>query len=468
MTKSVLAHLVGRAVRDGALALTDAVTGHVPELAGTGYDGTTVLDVLTMTTGVDWVEDHRDPDSLASRLLVCFATGGDSRDLLRSVRPGVAAGHPLELLHRRLAGARLGARARHRTAPTPTTSPGCGRRSAAPATRTSPSTAPASPSPAAASPRPHATGPAWPCWRWTGAATTGERLLDPDWVEAAARPAYPFLAVGRLPSSITTHAGFGYHWWPMDDAGHRVTADGSRGQFACADRRTGAVVVKTSLWPYDDFLVDRQARDLSYLGLHALLDAVSTHHRRRRSTPREPERHDHLRADRRRRHRRPLRARAGDPGADRRVGHRRGARRGHHRAHPRARPRDRQGLARGGLLPRGRRADPRLRRRRHRQHHRRHGRRPGARPARPHDVRRGHRPGQRRRPAPARRGAAPRHLHARLRQPQLRRGQPGLRQHARHAARGRQEDPGARRPRPRWRSSTPVTCGSPTSWSRRG
>ena len=92
MTKSVLAHLVGRAIRDGALALTDAVTGHVPELAGSGYDGTTVLDLLTMTTGVDWVEDHRDPDSLASRLLGCFATGSDSRALLRHVRPGVPPG----------------------------------------------------------------------------------------------------------------------------------------------------------------------------------------------------------------------------------------------------------------------------------------------------------------------------------------------------------------------------------------
>ena len=30
-------------------------------------------------------------------------------------------------------------------------------------------------------------------------ATYGEPLLDPDWVEAAARPAYPFLAPGRLP-----------------------------------------------------------------------------------------------------------------------------------------------------------------------------------------------------------------------------------------------------------------------------
>ena len=52
-----------------------------------------------------------------------------------------------------------------------------------------------------------------------GVSDRGEPLLDPDWVEAAARPAYPFLGVGRLPSTITTHAGFGYHWWPMDDDG---------------------------------------------------------------------------------------------------------------------------------------------------------------------------------------------------------------------------------------------------------
>jgi hypothetical protein len=108
-----------------------------------------------------------------------------------------------------------------------------------------------------------------------GANDRGESLLDPDWVQAAARPEYPFLGVGRLPSTITSFAGFGLHWWPMDATGRRVTADGSRGQFAAADRSTGAVVVKTSLWPYEDVLVDRQARDLSYLGLHALFDALT-------------------------------------------------------------------------------------------------------------------------------------------------------------------------------------------------
>jgi CubicO group peptidase (beta-lactamase class C family) len=284
MTKSVLAHLVGRAVRDGALALTDAVSDQVPELAGSGYDGTTVVDLLTMTTGVDWVEDHRDPGSLASRLLGCFASGCDSRALLRDVAPGVPPGtrfgyctadsQVLDWVRERATGrsyaddvARLWEAL------------GCTRDAYLAVDGTGVALA--------------GGGLAATARDWArvallavdGCAPGGERLLDRDWVEAAARPAYPFLAVGRLPSSITTHAGFGYHWWPMDDAGHRVTADGSRGQFACADRRAGVAVVKTSQWPYEDFLVDRQARDLSYLGLHALLDSLGTHHQTKEQSP---------------------------------------------------------------------------------------------------------------------------------------------------------------------------------------
>jgi CubicO group peptidase (beta-lactamase class C family) len=280
MTKSVLAHLVGRAVRDGAVALTDTVTSHVPELLGTGYDGTSVLDVLTMTTGVDWVEDHRDPDSLASRLLGCFAAGTDSRALLREVRAEAAPGtrfsyctadsQVLDWVRERATGrtyaddvARLWRDL------------GCTREAYVAVDGAGVAMA--------------GGGLAATARDWARVAlltVDGGGLLAPDWVEAAARPAYPFLAPGRLPSSITTHAGFGYHWWPMDANGGRLTADGSRGQFACADRRTGAVVVKTSQWPYDDVLVDRQARDLSYLGLHTLLDALNpTPHRTKESAP---------------------------------------------------------------------------------------------------------------------------------------------------------------------------------------
>ena len=73
-----------------------------------------------------------------------------------------------------------------------------------------------------------------------------------------------------------THAGFGLHWWPTDDTGRRATADGSRGQFAYVDRDLDVVVVKTSRWPYDDVLADRQYRDLSYLGLEAIARAAGT------------------------------------------------------------------------------------------------------------------------------------------------------------------------------------------------
>ena len=273
MSKSVLAHLVGRALHDGALRLDDAVTAHVPELAASGYDGVTVDDVLTMTTGVDWVEDHRDRTSAASRLIGCFATGGDSRELLRTIAPGVAPGtrfvyctadsQVLDWVRERATGlsyaddlARLW-RDLGCTSDAVVAVDGVGL--------------------ALAGGGLAATSRDWArvaLLAVDGRAVDGTALLDDGWVETAARAAHPFCEVGRLPSEITTHAGFGRHWWPMDGTGRRLTADGSRGQFACVDRGTGTVVVKTSQWPYADFLVDRQARDLSYLGLHALLDLL--------------------------------------------------------------------------------------------------------------------------------------------------------------------------------------------------
>ena len=274
MSKSVLAHLVGRAVREGAMALDDEVCAHVPELRETGYAGTRVHDVLTMTSGVDWVEEHRDPASLASRLLRCFVDSGESRRLLASVRPGVAPGtrfayctadsQVLDWVRERATGrtfvddlSRLWADL------------GCTSDAAVVVDGNGVALAGGAVS---------ATARDWArvAMLVVDGTARGRRLLDESWVEAAARAPYPFLTPGRLPSSITAHAGFGYHWWPMDGIAGRLTADGSRGQFAAVDRGTGATVVKTSLWPYDDAWADRQYRDLSYLGLHALLD--TSHH----------------------------------------------------------------------------------------------------------------------------------------------------------------------------------------------
>jgi CubicO group peptidase (beta-lactamase class C family) len=276
MTKSALAHLVGIAVRSGALGVTDRVVDHVPELAGSGYQPCTVHDLLTMTTGVDWVEDHRDPESPASRLTACFGVdGGDSRALLREVGPRSTPGtryeyctadsQVLDWVRERATGAAydvalgelwrtLGCTSEAHVGTDSEGVPMAGGSLVATARD----------------------------WARIGLLQLdgtfgGRRVLDEDWVERSTRAPYAFLAPGRLPSSITTHAGFGLHWWPTDDTGRRATADGSRGQFVYVDRDLDVVVVKTSQWPYDDFLTDRQYRDLSYLGLPAIVRAATAH-----------------------------------------------------------------------------------------------------------------------------------------------------------------------------------------------
>ena len=95
------------------------------------------------------------------------------------------------------------------------------------------------------------------------------------WVEAAARPSLPFLRPGRLPAPLSAQVGFGYHWWPLDDGGTRVAADGSRGQFVYVDRPRRVVVVKNSTWPYADADHDAYCRDLSYRTFGSIVERVA-------------------------------------------------------------------------------------------------------------------------------------------------------------------------------------------------
>lgn len=69
VAKSLTSTLVGAALRDGHIrSLDDPVTRYVPELAGSAYDGVTVGHVLTMSSGVRWNEDYRDPNSDVARM----------------------------------------------------------------------------------------------------------------------------------------------------------------------------------------------------------------------------------------------------------------------------------------------------------------------------------------------------------------------------------------------------------------
>jgi CubicO group peptidase (beta-lactamase class C family) len=64
VAKSFTSTLLGAALKDGFIAsLDDPVTKYIPGLAGSAYDGVSVRQLATMTSGVKWNEDYTDPNS---------------------------------------------------------------------------------------------------------------------------------------------------------------------------------------------------------------------------------------------------------------------------------------------------------------------------------------------------------------------------------------------------------------------
>ena len=95
VAKSFTSTLVGAAMRDGFIkSVDDPVTRYIPELAGSGYDGVTVAQLLTMTSGVRWNEDYTDPNSDVARMYAKPAPAGIDptvaymRTLPRATSPG--------------------------------------------------------------------------------------------------------------------------------------------------------------------------------------------------------------------------------------------------------------------------------------------------------------------------------------------------------------------------------------------
>jgi CubicO group peptidase (beta-lactamase class C family) len=64
VAKSFTSTLLGAAIKEGFIAsLDDAVTKYIPGLAGSAYEGVTVKQLATMTSGVKWDENYSDPNS---------------------------------------------------------------------------------------------------------------------------------------------------------------------------------------------------------------------------------------------------------------------------------------------------------------------------------------------------------------------------------------------------------------------
>jgi CubicO group peptidase (beta-lactamase class C family) len=64
VAKSLTSTLIGAAIKDGKIkSLDDSVTTYIPQLKGSAYEGVTVRELITMTSGVKWNESYTDPNS---------------------------------------------------------------------------------------------------------------------------------------------------------------------------------------------------------------------------------------------------------------------------------------------------------------------------------------------------------------------------------------------------------------------
>jgi hypothetical protein len=277
-TKSALALVTGIAVSRGQLDAQTPVVQLVPELRGSGYSDVTVAQLLTMTSGVGWVEDYHDPDSPASAWVKRWREGlGGTREALREIPAGAAPGSRYAYCSPDSAALDWAReRATGQSFPTALAELWQAVGAERPALVGLDAAADAGGIAMAAAAL-CACARDWARLGWLQIDGTwdGARVVDESWVEASSRPHAPYLEPGRLPSTITTHAGFGYHWWPLTRDGAQVMADGMRGQFVYVDRVRRTVVVKTSAWPYADPWWDRQCRDLCYLAIPAIAEAAA-------------------------------------------------------------------------------------------------------------------------------------------------------------------------------------------------
>ncbi len=68
VAKSFTSTLVGAAIRDGFIqSIDDPVSDYIPDMQGSVYDGVSIRQLLTMTSGVRWNEDYEDKESDVAR-----------------------------------------------------------------------------------------------------------------------------------------------------------------------------------------------------------------------------------------------------------------------------------------------------------------------------------------------------------------------------------------------------------------
>ena len=265
VAKSFTSTLVGAAIKDGAIkSLEDNISVYIPGLRGSAYDGVSVRQLLTMSTGVRWNEDYEDPNSDVSRFNNAApqagmdATVSYMRTLPRAHQPGTvwhystgetnligvlvssAVKKPLtQYLQEKIwqpAGMQAPAtwllgKSGHEIA-------GCCIQAAT---------------------RDYAR---FGLFALAGGAAGGQQIVPQDWFAMATTKQIDIGAPGR---------GYGFQWWTYDDGS--VAAQGIFGQGIFIDPKRRLVIASNADWTRATKGPEPDAREAFYKQIQALIDA---------------------------------------------------------------------------------------------------------------------------------------------------------------------------------------------------
>ncbi len=271
VAKSFTSTLVGAAIARGSIhSLDDPLTAYLPELRATAYDGVTLRQLLTMSTGVRWVEDYTAPGSDNVRL---YQTPGPNpvldymRRLPRAHPPGTVFNYNtgeadlLGVLLRRATGLTLAAQLTHAIwqpagmQQNATWIADAGQEFAG--------------SGISAILRDYARFGLFALKNGAGITTlppdsahSTTRTLPPTWFANATRTAFPTDTTGR---------GYAMGWWTYPDG--TVAALGIFGQSLRIDPRRDTVTVLLGAWPQATSAALIVSRNQLWQAIDTALDA---------------------------------------------------------------------------------------------------------------------------------------------------------------------------------------------------
>lgn len=83
-----MATLIGVAIQQGKIkSVDDPIIQYLPDLKGTAWEKVSLKQLLQHTSGVEWNENYKDPNSDFAKMTYCEAANNPDACVYKNVKP---------------------------------------------------------------------------------------------------------------------------------------------------------------------------------------------------------------------------------------------------------------------------------------------------------------------------------------------------------------------------------------------